>query len=70
MLPERRTKPVCAFEIRRYACLDPNGRAAGDLPATVQDREFVVSLYRALVLTRTFDEKAIALQRTGQLGPA
>ena len=32
------------------------------------DREALVGLYRAMVLARTFDAKAIALQRTGRLG--
>ena len=68
MLPEDQTEPVRAFEIRRYACIDPAGAAIGDLPAFAHDRETLVALYRGLVLNRTFDEKAIALQRTGRLG--
>jgi 2-oxoisovalerate dehydrogenase E1 component alpha subunit len=48
--------------------LDPEGRAADPLPAFAQDTDTLVSLYRAMVLTRTFDAKAIALQRTGRLG--
>ena len=28
----------------------------------------MAGLYRAMVLTRTFDAKAVSLQRTGQLG--
>ena len=40
----------------------------GELPAAAADREFVRTLYRALIRARTFDTKAIALQRTGRLG--
>ena len=49
-------------------CLDRYGNAAGDLPAFARDPATLVALYRAMVLTRSFDAKAIALQRTGRLG--
>jgi pyruvate dehydrogenase E1 component alpha subunit len=48
--------------------LDADGRAIGALPAFAQDSRELIRLYRALVLTRTFDAKAIVLQRTGRLG--
>jgi pyruvate dehydrogenase E1 component alpha subunit len=48
--------------------LDPSGAAVAPLPAFARDPAALVVLYRALVLTRTFDAKAIALQRTGRLG--
>lgn len=38
------------------------------LPPFAQHRETLVALYRAMVLTRMFDTKAVALQRTGRLG--
>lgn len=68
MLPEAQTRSVCAFEIRHYRCLDPSGKPVEDLPAFAGDRGALAALYRGLVLTRTFDEKAVALQRTGRLG--
>lgn len=46
----------------------PGGTAAGALPAGGRKAEDLVPLYRAMVLTRQFDEKAVALQRTGRLG--
>ena len=49
-------------------CLSPDGKAVGDLPAFARDPAELVALYRAVVLTRVFDEKAVALQRTGRLG--
>jgi pyruvate dehydrogenase E1 component alpha subunit len=59
---------VAHFEIVRHRVIDPSGTALGPLPAFAEDREALKSLYRALVRTRTFDAKAIALQRTGRLG--
>lgn len=54
------------FEYTRY--LAPDGKPVGPLPAFADDREGVSALYRGMMLTRTFDAKAIALQRTGRLG--
>jgi 2-oxoisovalerate dehydrogenase E1 component subunit alpha len=48
--------------------LDPAGQPVGDLPGFAHDRETLVALYRAMVRTRTFDARAISLQRTGRLG--
>jgi len=48
--------------------LDPAGELVGSLPAFANDAGALVALYRAMVLTRAFDAKAIALQRTGRLG--
>jgi 2-oxoisovalerate dehydrogenase E1 component alpha subunit len=48
--------------------LDPAGEAVGTLPAFADDPGALVALYRAMVLTRAFDAKAVALQRTGRLG--
>ncbi len=60
---------VASFTIRFHRCLDAAGRPSGDpLPAFAHDRAALVALYRAMVLTRTFDAKAVALQRTGRLG--
>jgi len=56
------------FEIGFHACLDPTGKPVGRMPEFARDRKMLVALYRGLVLTRTFDEKAVALQRTGRLG--
>jgi pyruvate dehydrogenase E1 component alpha subunit len=59
---------VARFEIESVRCIAPDGAPVGVLPAFAADRDVVVALYRAMVLTRTFDAKAIALQRTGRLG--
>lgn len=48
--------------------LDPNGSPCGDLPAWASDPDLLTRLYRQMVLTRLFDQKAVALQRTGRIG--
>lgn len=47
--------------------LTPEGDLCADAPLPVSD-EALLDLYRAMTKTRAFDGKAIALQRTGQLG--
>ncbi len=48
--------------------LDAEGKIVGAMPEFARDPAILLRLYRALVLTRTFDTKAVALQRTGRLG--
>jgi 2-oxoisovalerate dehydrogenase E1 component subunit alpha len=67
--PQQEEFPVVArFEIRRRSYLAPDGRPLRPLPAFASDTKLVVSLYRAMVLARAFDHKAVSLQRTGRLG--
>ncbi len=48
--------------------LDASGEETGDLPEFARDRATLSALYGAMLRTRAFDAKAIALQRTGRLG--
>ncbi len=48
--------------------LDDQGRALDTLPAWASDAELLRGFYRHMVLVRAFDQKCIALQRTGQIG--
>ena len=59
---------AATFSIPFSRFIDATGDMVDPLPNFAQDRETLVSLYRAMVLTRVFDEKAVALQRTGRLG--
>jgi 2-oxoisovalerate dehydrogenase E1 component subunit alpha len=61
-------EPVARFEIYYTQFLDEQGRATQPFPEFAQDTAQLVDLYRWMVLMRTYDAKAIALQRTGQLG--
>src|SRR5882757_6968616 len=61
--------PVIArFEVRHRNYLAPDGSINRPLPAFASDATLLVALYRAMVLVRIFDRKAVALQRTGRLG--
>lgn len=59
---------VARFEVRFTAYLDAEGKALGPLPAFAADPAELVPDYRAMALMRALDAKAVALQRTGQIG--
>jgi pyruvate dehydrogenase E1 component alpha subunit len=59
---------VASFEIECLRFVGPDGKPVADLPAFARDRGIMTGLYRWMVMTRAFDTKAIALQRTGRLG--
>jgi 2-oxoisovalerate dehydrogenase E1 component alpha subunit len=59
---------IASFEIQFTRFVDPAGQSCADLPAFAEDPCIPVMLYRVMQLARTFDAKAIALQRTGRLG--
>lgn len=59
---------VVQFEIKFTRFLAANGEIERDLPEFAKDIELLHRLYRMMCFTRTFDKKAIALQRTGKLG--
>jgi len=56
------------FEIGYGRCLDPSGTPVGELPPRARQPDRLIALYKAMVRTRVFDAKAVALQRTGRLG--
>lgn len=59
---------AATFEIRFTRYLTPEGREAAALPGFASDPQALVPDYRAMVLMRAFDAKAVAMQRTGQIG--
>src|SRR5262249_6527360 len=59
---------VARFSIRRRACLAPDGTLLRSPPPFAAQASELVALYRAMMLTRTCDLKAVSLQRTGRLG--
>ena len=61
-------RTVARFEIGYTQLIDPEGKTVGPLPGFAQDQNELARLYRFMVLNRTFDTKAIALQRTGKMG--
>ena len=61
-------KIIERFEIPYYQYLNEHGQLSADAPALAKDLAKLTELYRLMVLVRTMDAKAIALQRTGKLG--
>ncbi len=61
-------KIVERFEVAYYQYLDADSQVVDTLPDFAKDQEELIKLYRLMVLIRLFDQKAIALQRTGKLG--
>ncbi|HLU12846.1 MAG TPA: pyruvate dehydrogenase (acetyl-transferring) E1 component subunit alpha [Arenimonas sp.] len=60
---------VASFEIEYLQYLGPDGRPTGEeLPAFAQDKRLLVDLLKQMLRVRSFDTKAVALQRTGKLG--
>ena len=57
------------FSIEYIQHLGADGRLIGEaLPDWVESPQHLVELYRQMLFTRSFDSKAVALQRTGKLG--
>ena len=61
-------KIIDRFEVPYYQYLNEDSQLTDDAPAFAQDKQILMHLYRSMVLVRTIDAKAIALQRTGKLG--
>jgi len=59
---------VGRYEIESRQVLDSDGRLVGRLPEFAREPTALVAMYRHMVLARIFDQKMLALQRTGQLG--
>jgi pyruvate dehydrogenase E1 component alpha subunit len=59
---------AATFEIEYLQYLKPDGTLAGKLPPAVKDAKALLPLFKQMLYERTFDTKAIALQRTGKLG--
>jgi len=61
-------KNIAEFRIPYRQVLDPDGKVVADLPDFAKDKNELLRMYRLMTLTRTFDIKAVNLQRTGKLG--
>lgn len=60
-------KTVAEFKVHYTQFISPDGKLIRELPASFNTEQLIL-LYSAMVRTRAFDTKAIALQRTGKLG--
>lgn len=61
-------KIIERFEVPYYEYLNAESQLSDDAPELAKDKNTLLKLYRLMVLVRTMDTKAIALQRTGKLG--
>lgn len=61
-------KVIAEFQIGYNQYLDPEGKPVQELPDFAKNNEEMLRMYRLMTLTRSFDTKAINLQRTGKLG--
>ena len=60
---------VATFDIEYLQYLGPDGTLVReDLPEFAKDRRKLVELFKNMLMVRSFDTKAVALQRTGKLG--
>ncbi len=61
---------IASFKVDYFQFLDADGKLieTGQVPALARDIRQLTELYRLMTLTRVFDKKAVALQRTGKLG--
>ncbi|MDP1604531.1 MAG: pyruvate dehydrogenase (acetyl-transferring) E1 component subunit alpha [Legionella sp.] len=59
---------VARFEVAYHQIINEQGEQCNPLPSEAKDKAILLDLYRIMVRTRTFDKKAIALQRTGKMG--
>lgn len=55
------------FQIEHTQFIDFSGNEVQPLPPFTSETALLLKLYQMMVLTRTFDQKSIALQRTGRL---
>jgi len=61
-------RTIAEFSIPYCQFLDADGASLHSLPACAENREELLRMYRMMVLARTFDTKAVNLQRIGKLG--
>ncbi|MDA0655573.1 MAG: thiamine pyrophosphate-dependent enzyme [Proteobacteria bacterium] len=54
---------------KTHAFIRENRSREKPLSAVANDDDFLIQLYRAMVLTRRFNDRAVALRQAGRLGP-
>ena len=59
---------IASFRVELTRFVASDGTPIDELPSFADPPDELIGMYRAMVLTRTFDAKAVALQRTGRLG--
>src|SRR5690606_41286722 len=65
----RSMRIAASFDIEYLQYLGPDGHMVADLPAAAPDADEVLSLFRQMLFLPPFHGRAVALLRTGKLGP-
>jgi pyruvate dehydrogenase E1 component alpha subunit len=60
-------KEIASFSVRRVEVLGPDGKADPSLDPKLPE-EVLQDLYRNMLLARSFDRRAVKLQRQGRMG--
>ncbi len=68
VLDQQQVRSSVHFKILFHQILNADGLIVDNLPEFARQSEQLIALYRVMVKTRLFDEKAVSLQRRGQLG--
>ena len=63
LLDQQQSHSNVHFDIHYHQILNAEGLVIGKLPDFAKRPEQLIALYRVMVKTRLFDEKAISLQR-------
>ena len=62
------SKTIASFDIQYHQILDADAHIVGPLPDFAKQPKQLIKLYQVMTETRQFDNKAVLLQRRGQLG--
>jgi 2-oxoisovalerate dehydrogenase E1 component alpha subunit len=62
------TQTIAQFSVTYQQFMDEQANLLQPLPPAVKNSDTLVNLYKHMLFTRTFDAKAVALQRTGKMG--
>jgi pyruvate dehydrogenase E1 component alpha subunit len=58
---------IATFDVKRLEILDPQGNADDSLMPPLEDGD-IRRIYELMLISRTFDERALSLQREGRIG--
>lgn len=58
---------LSTFEVKRLSILDEDGNIDAALMPPLDDGQ-ILAMHEKMVLARTFDERAVSLQREGRIG--
>ena len=62
------TRTIATFKVNFLQYLNENSEATQEFPAFAKDSDHLLDLYRRMSFVRALDNKAVNLQRTGQMG--